>query len=259
MVSLIAFVFIPNIQNDAKHKELVKTGVHTEATIVDYEYTQTVMNKEYYTLYYTFTDENSISHGGKTSPAYTFEEAVDLTNSGNKIEIVYNPTTFDSIQATYGNTTDFALWIIPIVASVFILAFSFPFIIEFRKYKRLKRQTNESFTDEMDDYSNDVVNTSDTASDNGSIFTDDTIFCLSKEDFKESYTSMEQVMELAKHFLEEERKSGITDEEYKKTELAVEKEIQKAETLLFNEKYKFNVNETKSNDNDIFKYENPFN
>ena len=60
MVSLIAFVFIPNIQNDAKHKELVKTGVHTEATIVDYEYTQTVMNKEYYTLYYTFTDENSI-------------------------------------------------------------------------------------------------------------------------------------------------------------------------------------------------------
>lgn len=107
---------------DDKYRELINTGIHTNATINNYIFRHEDDGIEYYSLKYVFEDENSVQHNGETSKHYTLEEAKALVEEHAQIEITYNPTTFESIEASYDINNNSVSWMFLAFASIWLIA-----------------------------------------------------------------------------------------------------------------------------------------
>lgn len=102
-------------------------GTHTMATVVDLD-EHVISNhnpnlnydtKTVYYLIYEFYDEDNVKHTGRTRYYYSYVEASNIT----ELEIIYDPNTFESIEASYkpSNTTTFL--IVAIVFATIMVGF----------------------------------------------------------------------------------------------------------------------------------------
>ncbi len=73
----IIFTFI-TLAKDNQKKQIVSTGTKATATVVDYEYNNTLKGIDYYNLKFQFTDKNGITHFGYTGANYQYYEAVEI-------------------------------------------------------------------------------------------------------------------------------------------------------------------------------------
>lgn len=141
MASLITFIWVPSLKTLEKYNEIKNTGIHTTATANNIEFAGENNDVNYYRLCYVFNDANEEQHNGKTREQYTLNQAIQYAQAHIQIEIIYNPETFESIEASY-NPSNMGLWILPLVAIIFVVAFSIPLISDIKNIKQAKNGTN---------------------------------------------------------------------------------------------------------------------
>lgn len=120
ILMIFVLVFSNVFTNHFKYQNILKTGIETQAEIIDgnYESNLEVMGTSYYRLEYIFVDENNYKHQGKTSETFTYADVLNFIESGY-ITIKYNPKTFESIESSYHITASIRSSMI--IAGVFIV------------------------------------------------------------------------------------------------------------------------------------------
>ena len=90
------------VADDVNNRFLAKNGVVTEATVIkgSYKSNTTINGVPYYTIKYSFYDEEWKLHYGTTSQSFTIGKIYLLEEDGT-IEIRYDEKTFESIEAGY--------------------------------------------------------------------------------------------------------------------------------------------------------------
>ena len=90
------------------YEDLFNTGVKTEAIVDEFSYRSNskINDVSMYYIEYSFFDENGQSHKGKTSPSYTYSEIEEIIKN-EKVEIIYDSNTFESIETSYDKQKDF--------------------------------------------------------------------------------------------------------------------------------------------------------
>ena len=146
-IFLIVFaiiILVVNILSLQRYFETnsLKNGTHTEATVVDVKSethsvvvrrTETGSNDTrtftVYRLVYEFTDNDNNVHTGMTIQTYTQEEANEITT----LEIVYDPKTYKSMEASYDPNSSLPYTIIISIIAYAVLGFIFFLVLRFEK------------------------------------------------------------------------------------------------------------------------------
>ena len=145
----LIFVFLTGSQviDSYKYTKLAQTGIETTAEFVGIDTSQSleVSGTCYYSGIYVFTDDKGVEHSGKTSLSFTYEELQNIQNNG-RLLIVYNPETFESVEAGFSlweNKFQKSLFIITIVLividSLFFVCGIVVLIRGIKKHKTSKR------------------------------------------------------------------------------------------------------------------------
>lgn len=121
--SLVVFA-VYNSYDSSKYQTILKEGIETTA-IVNISKTTTdsptiFMDKEYYSVYYYFEDDNGNTHMGETSDSYRHSEVEKIVDDGT-ILIKYHPTTFESVQADYTKSNDIEYKAMILFFSIFLV------------------------------------------------------------------------------------------------------------------------------------------
>lgn len=145
MLSIVVFV-VYNTYDSSRYQTILKDGIETTA-IVDISKTTTghpaiFMDKEYYSVYYYFEDNDGNIHTGETSNAYKLSEVAKITKDGT-ISIKYHPTTFDSIQVGYNKSNDIEYKAMILFFSIFLVVAIILWIASFIVFFRHTRHTKE--------------------------------------------------------------------------------------------------------------------
>lgn len=105
---LAIFVVIFGILELSKlsYQSLINNGIEIDAEIIpDSATTNTTVNGEpFYSINYRFVVDE-LTYTGKTSNSYTYSE-IDRLEEIGRIKIIYDPETFESIEASYSYTND---------------------------------------------------------------------------------------------------------------------------------------------------------
>lgn len=88
----VIFNFI-SLAKDNRKIQIVSTGTKATATVVDYEYNNTLKGIDYYRLKFQFTDKNGIPHFGNTDASYQYFELVEI-----KTITIYYDEKFNAVE-----------------------------------------------------------------------------------------------------------------------------------------------------------------
>ena len=86
---------------------ILKRGIEVEAEVVPNSMSSSTSSngESFYSVAFTFVDEEGIEHRGRTSESYTYEFA-NLLEDGGTILIKYDPKTFDAVESNYDSSMD---------------------------------------------------------------------------------------------------------------------------------------------------------
>lgn len=120
----IIFTFV-TLNKDNQKKQTSSTGTKTTATVVDYEYKESIKDVDYYRLKFQFNDENGITHFGYTDASYQYYEAIEI----EEITIFYDKN-FNSTEDNFkvDKTKYILLGIFSLIGIILWIAVIFIFI-----------------------------------------------------------------------------------------------------------------------------------